>query len=131
LNIKRRKNLLFKTRKRKISWIIALVIIAFIAYFSYFFGGFKTTADINSQVNQLIQNKNYNEIKKLSANDKTYKFLINLPKNKKCKSTSDAQGSEGNLSYYVTGLKNKNVGLYVEKETGLLRTIFPKWKILR
>ncbi|MBE6184522.1 MAG: hypothetical protein E7150_09730 [Bacillus sp. (in: Bacteria)] len=102
------------------------------AYFIYAYTGFKTTLDINSQVNHIIKLKNDKTLKRIAANANTYDFLKTLHENVTSKNTSDAQGEKGDgVFYYVTSLNNRNIDLEIVKEDGFFRMIVPKWKVVK
>jgi hypothetical protein len=113
-----------KIFKRTIALFVVVAVIGVYCLFN------KTTfmdgSRLDNQVSQLIKQKDFNQIKKIAANDSTYNFLINLPKDTKPLKTSGNQGSDGKLEYFVTVLDGKKVDVLLKQSFrygGLIKKI--------
>jgi hypothetical protein len=128
---------LFKINKKIFVTITASLIGLFLGYGFYSVSDFKGPFEVTKQLNQILKNRNEKELRKISADDETYNFLINLPKTAKCEGTTDAQagGPEGDnmiLSYHVTtiryGDKSQPLECYLEKDTS---SFIPKFTLIK
>lgn len=72
-----------------------LLVFAIIAVALIFLGGIYLNSDVyvthqvNTKVNRVIQARNTKELKRISNDKTTYKFLISLSNSTRCKDTSD------------------------------------------
>lgn len=88
---------------------------------TYFFGGIYLNSDVyvthqvNTKVNRVIQARNTKELKRISNDKTTYKFLISLSNSTRCKDTSDFQGGTNKNAYYVTTLNKQKIGVHMYK----------------
>ncbi|NRO84460.1 hypothetical protein IMAU10149_01041 [Lactobacillus helveticus] len=97
-----------------------LLVFAIIAV-HLFFGGIYLNSDVyvthqvNTKVNRVIQARNTKELKRISNDKTTYKFLISLSNSTRCKDTSDFQGGTNKNAYYVTTLNKQKIGVHMYK----------------
>ncbi|MCM6845017.1 MAG: hypothetical protein ACTIJA_08590 [Bavariicoccus seileri] len=102
-------------KKRKLP-VFAIIAVALI-----FLGGIYLNSDIyithqvNTKVNRVIQAGNTKELKRISNDKTTYKFLISLSNSTRCKDTSDFQGGTNKNAYYVTTLNKQKIGVHMYK----------------
>lgn len=88
---------------------------------TYFFWGIYLNSDVyvthqvNTKVNRVIQARNTKELKRISNDKTTYKFLISLSNSTRCKDTSDFQGGTNMNAYYVTTLNKQKIGVHMYK----------------
>lgn len=120
-----------------------LLVFAIIAVALIFLGGIYLNSDVyvthqvNTKVNRVIQARNTKELKRISNDKTTYKFLISLSNSTRCKDTSDFQGGTNKNAYYVTTLNKQKIGVHmykaslfnwriknVEKQSTITKTIY-------
>jgi hypothetical protein len=91
---------------------------------------FKANQDIESEMKQLLSNKNNKDLKMVSYNDETYHFLKKT-KFKQVNSLSDAQGQiSSNTFYYAGRIGNTTVCFKIHKNTDrLFQKIVPIYEI--
>ncbi|MCG0666183.1 hypothetical protein JH395_15665 (plasmid) [Lactiplantibacillus plantarum] len=98
-----------------------LLVFAIIAVALIFLGGIYLNSDVyvthqvNTKVNRVIQARNTKELKRISNDKTTYKFLISLSNSTRCKDTSDFQGGTNKNAYYVTTLNKQKIGVHMYK----------------
>ncbi len=97
-----------------------LLVFAIIAVHLFFWGIYLNsdvyvTHQVNTKVNRVIQARNTKELKRISNDKTTYKFLISLSNSTRCKDTSDFQGGTNKNAYYVTTLNKQKIGVHMYK----------------
>ena len=109
---------MLKSKKSKRNIIITLVVLVILVIAGgamYSQSDMFTRNQLDRQVNSMIQNKDYQKMKKLSVNQETYDFLKKTAVDTKISNTSDSQGGSNSLLYYVTTVSGKNVSVYMKK----------------
>lgn len=117
---------------KKVKIIIGVLVVLILLAIPLYGYSFKDRHDINSEVKQLLTNKNSKQLKGVSENTPTYQFLTNT-KYKKLTSVSDAQGEiSHNTIYYAGRIGSTFVAFKVHKDTSnLFRKYFPKYDIVK
>ncbi|WP_349604549.1 hypothetical protein [Lactiplantibacillus plantarum] len=87
-----------------------LLVFAIIAVALIFLGGIYLNSDI-----YVTHQVNTKELKRISNDKTTYKFLISLSNSTRCKDTSDFQGGTNKNAYYVTTLNKQKIGVHMYK----------------
>ena len=111
---------------RKVKFGIFVCIVATGLFLFYYWASNDYVPNIAQyQVNHIIRNHDTREINQVAANRKTAKFLHSLKTSDRCQKISKFQGGTEERGYYVASIKNKPVGIYMQKKSNS----FWNWKI--
>ena len=111
---------------RKVKFGIFACIVAVCLFLFYYWASNDYVPDIAQyQVNQIIRKHDTREINQVATNRKTAKFLHTLKTSDRCQKISNFQGGTEECGYYVASIKNKPVGIYMQKKSNS----FWNWKI--
>ncbi|WP_294955636.1 hypothetical protein [uncultured Lactobacillus sp.] len=111
---------------RKVKFGIFACIVAAGLFLFYYWASNDYIPDVAQyQVNQIIRKHDTREINQVATNRKTAKFLHSLKTSDRCQKISKLQGGTEECCYYVASIKNKPVGIYMQKKSNS----FWNWKI--
>ena len=111
---------------RKVKFVIFACIVATDLFLFYYWASNDYAPDIAQyQINQIIRKHDTREINQVATNRKTAKFLHSLKTSDRCQKISKFQGGTEERGYYVASIKNKPVGIYMQKKSNS----FWNWKI--
>ena len=111
---------------RKVKFGIFACIVAAGLFLFYYWASNDYVPDVAQyQVNQIIRKHDTREINQVATNRKTAKFLHTLKTSDRCQKISEFQGGTKERGYYVASIKNKSVGIYMQKKSNS----FWNWKI--
>ena len=111
---------------RKVKLVIFTCIVAVCLFLFYYWASNDYVPDVAQyQVNQIIRKHDTREINQVATNRKTAKFLHSLKTSDRCHKISDFQGGTKERGYYVVSIKNKAVGIYMQKKSNS----FWNWKL--
>jgi len=113
---------------KKIGLILGLVILFIIGGYSFY--GHVGFLNVNKQLNNIVTSKT--NIEKITADTETASFLKNLPKDTRCKHTSNLQGMNTNgEQYFVTTLDERKIQVFIKEDnqSNLYLKLFPNWVI--
>ena len=111
---------------RKVKMVIFTCIVAVSLFLFYYWASNDYVPDVAQyQVNQIIRKHDTREINQVATNRKTAKFLHSLKISDRCQKISEFQGGTEECGYYVASIKNKAVGIYMQKKSNS----FWNWKI--
>lgn len=90
------------------------------------------TYELNHQLRAMVQNHDVTEMKTLSYDDATYKYLVSLPKNVSIEG-SDFQGGGSPrkgviIGYFPAMVGRQSIACYMVEPT---HTLFPRWKLVK
>jgi len=116
------------------------LFVLFLAIAVFSFKAYEGSTSLDKELNQVIVLKDPSTIAKLSANEKTKEFFMNLSSNTKAERTSSPQGGAWITNehgvmllkvYFVTVLNGEkiNVFMYQDSKSKLSYKLFPKWMI--
>ena len=101
---------------RKVKFVIfACIVAAGLFLFCYWASNDYVPDVAQYQVNQIIRKHDTREINQVATNRKTTKFLHSLKTSDRCQKISEFQGGTEECGYYVASIKNKPVGIYMQK----------------
>ena len=102
---------------RKVKFVIFACIVAVGLFLFYYWASNDYVPEVAQyQVNHIIRNHDTREINQVATNRKTAEFLHSLKTSDRCQKISDFQGGTKERSYYVGSIKNKAVGIYMQKK---------------
>ena len=107
----------------KRTWLSILVVFTVVVMGLYLYSDLHTVNQLNSEMNEMVYEKNYKQMKKVSANKATYLFLKSLSGTDRFNNTTDFQGGTDQNAYYVADIKKQALGVYMRK-VGLIN-----WKV--
>ena len=111
---------------RKVKLVIFTCIVAVCLFLFYYWASNDYVPDVAQyQVNHIIRKHDTREINQVATNRKTAKFLHSLKTSDRCQKISKFQGGTEEWGYYVASIKNKPVGIYMQKKSNS----FWNWKI--
>ena len=111
---------------RKVKFVIFACIVAVCLFLFYYWASNDYVPDVAQyQVNHIIRKHDTREINQVATNRKTAKFLHSLKTSDRCQKISKFQGGTEVCGYYVASIKNKPVGIYMQKKSNS----FWNWKI--
>lgn len=92
--------------KRKIMIFLPAALILIFTGWIYA-SVYKASSDIETQMSQLVNDKDKARIERIAGDKTTYSFIENLPKRAKLKNLSDVQGITPDGAEYYVGEINK------------------------
>ena len=102
---------------RKVKLVIFTCIVAVCLFLFYYWASNDYVPDVAQyQVNHIIRNHDTREINQVATNRKTAEFLHSLKTSDRCQKISEFQGGTKERGYYVVSIKNKAVGIYMQKK---------------
>lgn len=117
--------------KRKTTWFCVAALIMIFAGWIYV-NAYKASSDIETQMSQLVNDKDKARIERIAGDKTTCNFIENLPKRAKLKNLSDVQGiTPDGAEYYVGEINKKSVDVYARKEDKGMGRLMPKWVVIK
>ena len=102
---------------RKVKLVIFTCIVAVCLFLFYYWASNDYVPDVAQyQVNQIIRKHDIRKINQVATNRKTAKFLHSLKISDRCQKISEFQGGTEKCGYYIASIKNKPVGIYMQKK---------------
>jgi hypothetical protein len=96
----------------------AIFIFNFLVFswFYYRFGQFDSKLALERQLKQAIQTEDKEKMISLSVDEPTKKYLLQLPQNIDVHGTTDFQGGNRQIGYFVTTVGNKPLHVYMKQD---------------
>ncbi|MGG4346623.1 hypothetical protein [Paenibacillus lautus] len=115
--------------KKKTKLILGIFIIILITIFCLNIDvlGYRGSIALESQLNEIISQKDINKMKEISKDNYSFSFLSGLPKEEKVDSTSDMQGGTDELYFYMATVNGHDLEVTMKRKTRVL--IGPKYEI--
>lgn len=125
-----------KVKFKVVTIVLVLVIISLAVYSVYLHSFSKAKKVVEVQINNILSNKNYKQIKEISQDDKTNNFFTTLmeldTKEIKCELGKGYKGNVNVDRIYIEPIINSHLFQVVIEpinKNSFLGKLFPKWVI--